>query len=320
MEYSTISTDLKSSEIKPEQSLNQYISLVEKEAAQFFPAQDLVFSHCPACQSQKTKETFQKMQFNYSTCADCWTTYASKRPTQKALNHFYTESQARRFWIDHIWKDSESSRVQKILSPIIDWVSGFIKPQSAVAAEILPNNPGFSKAWLHESKNLFLVEPTFPHSNTSNTLDFDTNKTFGALFFFETLDRVESPRKILAWAREHLEIGGYCFVTGILSTGFDSLVLGANSRALLPPDRLTSFSLEGVLKLAQDFDFEVVELSTPGVLDLDNIKNGLDKTSSRLFEYLLKVRPEEPLRENFQRFLQENQLSSRARIVLKKRK
>ncbi len=325
MEYSIISTDLKSSEIKPEQSLKQYIDLTEKDIATFFTSKDLSTVTCPACESKNVSESFTKLHIEYSSCANCFTTYASKRPNQKSLNSFYQTSKAREFWIDHIWKDSESSRVQKILSPTIDWIKSFVKAGTPIA-EVLPNNPGFYKAWGVENKDLTVVQPVFPHSNSmidkNSTSVLETNKVFGSICLFDALDRAESPRQILKWANDHLEHGGFVFITGILSSGFDSLLLGQHSRSLLPPDRLNSFSLEAIGNLAQEAGFETVELSTPGVLDLQNIKQVLSTEKlqhSRFLEYILKVRPEEPLIENFQRFLQENQLSSRARIVLKKR-
>ncbi len=327
MEYSIISSDLKSSDIKPEQSIQTYMSLLEKDLNTFFESANFVTSLCPSCNSKKTSETFKKLNYEYAHCQDCWTIYATKRPTQSAINRFYKESQARVFWIDHIWKDSESSRIQKILNPTIEWIKSFVRDEDVLIAEVLPHNPGFSKTWNLENKNLTLIEPIFPQiENSQNSTTLITNKLFDALCFFETLDRVESPRSIMSWAREHLNKNGHCFITGILSTGLDTLILGAHARTLTPPDRLNCFSLEGICKLAEEFNFEVIECSTPGVLDLENIARALNEPSestgvphSRFFQYILNFRPESPLQENLQRFLQENQLSSRARIVLKKK-
>ncbi len=67
--------------------------------------------------------------------------------------------------------------------------------------------------------------------------------------------------------------------------------------------------------------FEIVELSTPGQLDVELVKNSLknDKNInlSRFMSYLIEKR-DEYVHRSFQEFLQRNNLSSHVRIAARK--
>ncbi len=325
MEFSIVSTELTSKEIKPAKGLSEYFNLIEDEVKKCFSSSKLMISNCPACQSQSVKTDFSKFGVKYSTCEDCLTVYAANRIKQDELNKFYIQSKARKYWFENIWKPSKNSRIEKIITPLNDWVLNFLTPrfydQKLNLAEYLPNNLTFFQNWTRDDWNLALVEPTCPDIASKVTSENIITKSdagkFKAFLLFDTLDRVENPKDVIDWIYDHLEEDGLCFITGVLATGLDNLLLGKESKTILPPDRLNCFSFEGIQQLFEKF--EILEMSTPGLLDLENIKNSNDLEKFPFLNYIFNYRKDDFLVHKFQQFLQENRLSSRMRIVLQRK-
>jgi hypothetical protein len=84
-----------------------------------------------------------------------------------------------------------------------------------------------------------------------------------------------------------------------------------------PPDRTNCFSVAGLVSLLQRTGFSPVEISTPGVLDVEivqgHLKHDPDLKISEFERQIVTADAEK--REAFQIFLQENLMSSFARIV-----
>jgi hypothetical protein len=105
-----------------------------------------------------------------------------------------------------------------------------------------------------------------------------------------------------------------------VSSGFDITVLGLNNMYLCPPDRTNCFSVQGLTALLKDNGFKLIEVSTPGVLDVEIIQAHLrhdpDIKLSKFESQLIAAN--EATQRAFQAFLQENAMSSFARIVGRK--
>ena len=115
--------------------------------------------------------------------------------------------------------------------------------------------------------------------------------------------------------------GGLCFITTISITGFDLQVLWDNSKSILPLDRINVFSQKGLKILFERHGFEMLEYSTPGVLDFDIVEDEFKKNPNLDIPRFVKTmleRNDEQLKQDFQTFLQVNRLSSFVRILLKK--
>ena len=111
-----------------------------------------------------------------------------------------------------------------------------------------------------------------------------------------------------------------CFVTCLLSSGFEVQLLSQESDIFVPPERMNILSFEGIKRLIEEVEgFQILEFSTPGVLDIPNVKSYLEKNSeSSFFQYILQERQDEELINSFQNFLQMNRLGTFGRLVLRK--
>jgi hypothetical protein len=138
-----------------------------------------------------------------------------------------------------------------------------------------------------------------------------------AAVLLESLDRVDDPKALLAAVRRRVVPGGLIFVTALVSSGFDMTVLGFQNRYLYPPDRTNCFSLRGMVRLLEAAGFGLVEVSTPGVLDVEIVAAHAQYDPSlplSAFERQL-LAADRPTWSAFQAFLQEGGLSSFARFV-----
>ena len=141
------------------------------------------------------------------------------------------------------------------------------------------------------------------------------------VFLFESLDRSIDPFLVLQKALNSLKPGGLCFITCILSSGFEVQLLGQESEIFVPPERMNIFSYEGMNALIDKVGgFEILEFSTPGVLDIANVTKQLnDVNNMNFFQYIFKRRQDSELVGSFQDFLQMNRLGTFGRLVLRKK-
>jgi hypothetical protein len=154
-----------------------------------------------------------------------------------------------------------------------------------------------------------------PEAVPDKAVGFDAS--VDAVVLLESLDRAADPMALLRNVSGSMRKGGLLFVTALVSSGFDISALGLKNLYIYPPDRANCFSLGGLVKLIEKAGFVPVETSTPGVLDVEIVgAHVLHVPSLSLCSFERQILDSEPeKREAFQTFLQENLMSSFARIV-----
>ena len=142
-----------------------------------------------------------------------------------------------------------------------------------------------------------------------------------ALTLFEVIDHTADVKGLVEQAWKALRPGGLLFLTAIVSSGFDIQLLWDRLDSLFPPDRLNACSVKGLRGLLEGAGFECLEVSTPGILDVTNVKEVADGDASlelsRFERYLIQPGAAHQLR-TLQDFLQAGLLSSYCRMVLRR--
>ena len=97
-------------------------------------------------------------------------------------------------------------------------------------------------------------------------------------------------------------------------------MLGHKSEIFVPPERMNIFSYKGLKALIEKLNcFEILEFSTPSVLDIPNVIKHLDVINNpEFFSYIFMKRHDSELLNSFQDFLQMNRLGTFGRLVLRK--
>ena len=330
MERAVIQSDLKKQEIQPSVLLKEYQSLLEEDIRKLLPVASLQEASCPVNGERGVQKTFSKMGMDYQISQSLGNIYLSPRPDLDLLNAFYRESSARKFWLTELWSQTREARDKKIIIPQLEWAHGFIAQYCAgnklKMAEFLPNYWGYclmaGKVFPEANYNLIdtLFDPAFAKDCGLEVADSAENDSLDAVFLFESLDRSPDPSTLLKTVKQALKPGGLCFLTCLLSSGFEVQVLGKESEIFVPPERMNLLSYEGMMMLIKKTGgLEVLEFSTPGVLDIPNVIKKLDQIENvAFFNYIFRLRHDSGLVGSFQDFLQLHRLGTFGRLVLRK--
>ncbi len=215
------------------------------------------------------------------------------------------------------------SRTDNVYAPKLDWIQETLRLQEIIKPRLLQAStfPSEFTRLLTES-GLFSEVLTCDEMSWSLGLNPPQPKEADvqASILLESLDRVSDPVVLLRGIAALLIEGGLLFVTALVSSGFDMAVLGLKNQYLYPPDRANCFSLEGLTMLLLNAGFSLIEVSTPGVLDVEIVLAHLKKDPSMTLSTFERqiVRSDSQMQEAFQAFLQQQRWSSYARIVARK--
>jgi hypothetical protein len=214
------------------------------------------------------------------------------------------------------------SRAENVYLPKIDWLQSTLRLQGVAQPRVLEITTTPSRfTSLLRSSGLFSDVEQVDEMELSGRLIAEVRAEYDCAVLLESLDRVTDPAALLAATHAATKPGGLVFITASVSSGFDFSTLGFQNLYLYPPDRANCFSLQGLEMLAAKAGFELLERSTPGILDVEIVRTHLaekQKVSLSAFERELLSKGDEALSE-FQTFLQKAGLSSFARLVGRKK-
>ncbi|MFH1429829.1 MAG: class I SAM-dependent methyltransferase [Candidatus Margulisiibacteriota bacterium] len=324
-------------EFKPEQNFEEYLKLVEQDVKAEFGNKQFATRTCPACQNKDTNTAFEKFGFTYVECSQCKTVYMQKQPDDLQIKKHYLESASSRFWEDNLTRVTDAKRQEKIYSPRLQWIlnmTGQYRPSVKTIADINSKNRNYIHA-LTENPDMgskVLINSYFDLKKNGIAYDKlrlvpdlngagELKNTLDVISLFEVIDRTNDVEGLIKTAADLLAPGGLCFVTTISISGFDLQVLWGESRSIFPMDRINVFSTAGLKSLFARHGLEMLEFSTPGLLDVDIINSAVKRNKDieipRFVRSLLET-GDEQLYQDLQEFLQVHRLSSFVRIALRK--
>jgi len=336
MKNIVIIDDYHEPDFKPSALIKEYLRLVETDIRSYFLKQGkLQMIDCPGCGSNEINSTFAKFGLTYVECSICHSLRISPRPETEAVYRYFTESSARFFWRDQLSKTTQKKRKEKIVKPRYEWIVDSYREYFPDAENILDINTNQSViveelVALANFKRKMLFNPFLDSDaidlNGIEILkgaidDLGLENEIDVITLFEVIDRTVDVDKLFTSIHRVLKDGGLCFITAILSSGFDLQLLWDRADHLIPPDRMNVLSVEGFQALFERHGFKCLEFSTPGILDLEivarTIKENLEINIPRFVKYMIDNRGA-PTKKAFQQFLEANQLSSYGRILVKK--
>ena len=142
--------------------------------------------------------------------------------------------------------------------------------------------------------------------------------SFDGILHSEGIEHIDNQIALLQEFHRILKPGGILIFTTLTISGLDLQVLWEHSKSISPPHHINFMSTEGLERLTKRCGFEHVEITTPGKLDVDIIRNTMDEMEDlsvpRFINYIIKHRGQETS-DMLQQFLQHNNLSSHARVI-----
>ena len=286
---------------------------------------------CPACGWAGTSPVaFFRDEYSYAECGQCGSLYADSRPTADALAQFYWRLDA----FGDFYGASAEARLRDIVLPrahrivqasMRHGVRGTFCDIGCGPGHLLAAVEGLR--WFNGH---FGIEPSSATADAARILGFAVapyaleegplrqEADFAAAF--EVLEHVFSPKAFLESARALLVPGGLLMLTTLTCDGWDIGELWERHPSVCPPLHLNLLSMQGLRDLMARTGLELLDISTPGRLDADIVRNAMaarpDASVSR-FARRLSSAPQETL-DAFQDFLRAHRMSSHVEILARR--
>ncbi len=323
--------EIREVELRPQEQFAHYMSLLNKDIPYYLSNQyEEERIACPGCHAEGSTEVFMKLGFHYLACNQCGSLYVREIPTNEALNRYYQESPSHQFYVQEYLTRLESKTHQEVFYRRVNWILDAVVEYGAprefyldlgtkypAILEQIIQERFFEKAqyyspfWMKES----LRNSVAPIERLAN----QTDHSISVLSAFDYLDGIFRSEIFVQHVKRVLAPRGILVLTTRTISGFDLQILGEHAKSILPPNRVTLFSIEGLVALFENYGLTVRELSTPGQLDLEVVANFMRHNPQfdvpPFIRYLIEKRDQEA-HQSFKAFLQQHRLSSHARLVV----
>ena len=324
---------MKEADIRPEHLLRRYLDLSAEDAERCFAGIAREPIGCVACGAGESQPQFTKHGFAYARCTVCGTLYQSPRPGLAAFERFYRDSASSRFWADEFFPAVAEARRASIFQPrverlaalcasrgirierLVDVGAGFgifldEWRQRWPATELLAIEPGAKLAAICRNRGFSVVEDI-----VENVRGYDG---YGDLAVcFEVLEHVYDPVGFIRILSRLVRPGGHVLVSTLGVDGWDIQTLWENSNSVFPPHHINFLSLKGFERAFHRAGMVNVDISTPGKLDVDIVRNAWNRDPVLLKDnHFAQLMVEDGERgAAFQQFLADNRLSSHTWIL-----
>ena len=292
---------------------------------------------CPACGSHSSTQIFKKQGLQYTICNDCETVYINPRPTPEILEMYYRTSKHYEYWNKYIFPASEAARRKKIFRPRVRKVIEFCKHYGLQPKTLLEVGAGFGTFCEEVIKTKFFsrviaIEPTPDLAETCRKRGIEViekpveevklkNIRPDVVASFEVIEHLFRPQDFIKSCAALLPKGGIIVLTCPNVKGFDMEVLGKFSGSF-DNEHLNYFHPKSLAVLLKKLGFEVIDISTPGKLDVELVRKaaleGKINVSKQPFLRHILIEQWEESGQAFQQFLSDNMLSSHMWIAGRK--
>ncbi len=293
---------------------------------------------CPACGSKDFKKAFTKYQILFVACKNCQTVYASPRPTAKILKEYYQKAKNYQYWNKYVFPASEKNRLENIVKPRADLILDYCRKLNINTGSLIEVGAGFGTFCLEikkrkRFKQIIAIEltPDLAHTCRQRGLtviekpieEIKPNQlSTDIIVSFETIEHLYSPLDFITAAVNILNKKGLIILTCPNMLGLETMILQTKSKSV-GGEHINMFNPESIRILLKRCNLKVIKIMTPGKLDLDLIRNAVsakeyDIKNQPFLKYLL-FDQWELIKNNFQKILQDNLLSSHMLVIAQKK-
>ena len=291
-------------------------------------------TNCPACESKEASHEYEIYGLGYMRCHSCRTVYLSPCPPQELIMWYLETSSALKFWRERMPESIRVSRKSKLYAARADFViehTRGLSNQKGILVDVGAGNGEFAEEMASRAlfEKIVVVEPQplsldHPHIEvaTISFEEFSLQKKADVIVAFEVLEHIIDPELFLKKVHDLLaDDGSFVFSTPNID-GFETSTLGRESRAWWF-DHVRLYNPESIKVLLERFEFEVLDIQTPGHLDVEIVARAakagkLDLRENPALGFLLDS--EDSIRSSFQAYLRAKKLSSHMACVARKQR
>jgi len=297
---------MKESDIRPAALFDEYLRLCEKDARSYFAAVPRTPVSCPVCDTPGTP-AFTKSGFSYDVCARCDSLYVSPRPAADAFEAYYTTAPSSKYWATTFYRETAAARRELLWRPKAELVADKVATLCSRDCAIVPH-----LAEICRSKALRVVEKFLEHVEPA-----DLPKRPSAFVSFELFEHLHDPRRFLQRMHQLMAGGDLFIFTTLSGTGLDIQLLWERSKSVCPPHHLNFLNPRSMATLLVRVGFEVIEITTPGKLDIDIAATGAELVTDRFWRTFLRY-ADESARAEWQQIIASTGWSSHMMITCRK--
>jgi 2-polyprenyl-3-methyl-5-hydroxy-6-metoxy-1,4-benzoquinol methylase len=286
---------------------------------------------CPACKSKDAVHKFDKDGFHYLECDVCQTLFVSPVPTDEAKEWYLENSGYLRYWREQMPAEVRASRNKAVYSKRAQSLAAIADKYQVSFKRILEIGGGMGEMSVFIDQELtydeyLIVEPQpitsqYPKVKIINSTieNLMLNEQVDLVLAYELIEHITDPDILLNIILSNLVPGGFFILSTPGSGGFDIKVLEEKARAI-GYDHVSLYNVNSLKFLLERHGFEIVEISTPGTLDVQMVKQAYDKKEIRYDNIALNFLMEsnEEYRDALQEYLKNNLLSSHLMCIARK--
>lgn len=276
---------------------------------------------CPVCNRNTGKYFYTKWNVDYLCCVECKSVFAVYDDDVVRQYQNYHELVQLRLEDDY-QKQITQSR-ESVWEEFLDWISvrAFRFMRRNDKLNIIDVGNRFSGYSERIQQCALCGKYDLRHSILEKDNWQIQDDEADIVFYLDQMQKELSPQKKLLELRKYLKEDGLLIVNTRAGSGFDIITLKENNEKIYPYEHIFLPSVKGLIALLEQCGYEVLEITTPGVMDVKYVMDCKDKLDDREgFVHYLLQEPNQGILQEFQRFLQKSCLSSFVCVIARKEK
>lgn len=325
---------MKEQDIRPKEIFDRYRELAEKDIKVFFSNSVYKKRRCPACGKEGIPE-FNKKGFDYCLCPNCKTLYVNPLPKNESFVKYYTQSASTKFWATDFYKLTEDARRVNIFIPRVKLIDETIQKNNPEIKSIVEIGAGYG-TFAEELKKIgkysvCAIEPNKDLQDVLRTKGLnvvprfledcskkDFNEDSNCFVSFELIEHLVDPKTFFEKVFGLMKRGDLFFFTTLNGQGLDIQVLWEKSKSIQPPYHINFFNPFSIKLLLEKVGFKVLEVRTPGKLDVDILNNNKEDIKDGFWKvFIEKSSPD--LKQKMQETISETGFSSHMLVIAQKK-
>ncbi len=272
---------------------------------------------CSICKSANIVPFFEKWGIGYYRCSQCFSVFAGVDP--EVAFEYESSSELTEFYQSEEYQKNGSEQREERWEEILDWVSfrtyRYIKKNKDLSITDIGNRweTFCQKIKGSELCGEYRLLPSYCEKE-------ETEAEADIVLAFDCFQRKITPYPFLTACHRFLKDDGLLFMGIKAGSGMDILLLKEKNRNVFPFEHILMPSKEGIREMLEQSGFELLELTTPGMFDVEYLKEHISElpVENAFMHYLLQTCRKET-ESDLQRFIQKAGMSSYAQFVARKK-
>lgn len=281
--------------------------------------QSLSIDPCPVSGFERHEVLFEKWGRRYALCSKTWSLCLGALPDEKTLHLYFHDSDLARYRRSSDYQETFTQMRKDLWTSQVEWVEGRVRRYMGMDTYKLVDWGPRMQGWVNNMGSALFVSDYIVADPLPPVEPCGRPENADIALLFDIIQRFKRPKELLEKVFKGMNPGGLLLLSCRSGSGFDVLTLAGESDSIFPLDHICLPSPQGMSLLLEQAGFEILELSTPGLLDVQLVNRASERIplNQYLQRYVTSQCGDKVL-ERLQGFLQQNNLSSHLRVVAKK--